>query len=83
MRSSLSGLVDNLSEIKDNKCLDKKLINELVRKFSNTYSFCNGDINKFIMFLKKVVTLINIWIVGINVMKQSYHLKKIFILNQI
>ena len=31
MSSGLSGLVDNLSEIKDNKFLDKKSINELIK----------------------------------------------------
>ena len=65
----LSGLVNNLSEIKDNKCLHKKLINELIKQFSNTYRFFNGDINKFIMLLRKDVLLMNIWIVGINLMK--------------
>ena len=55
MGSSLSGLVDNLSEIKDNKCLDEKSINELIKKFSNTYRFCNGDLNKFIILLRKGV----------------------------
>ena len=55
MRCSSSGLVDNLSEIKDNKRLDKKLINELIKKFSNTYKFCNDDINKFIMLLRQGV----------------------------
>ena len=55
MRSSLSSLVDNLSEIKDNKCLYKKVINELIKNFSNTYKFSNGDINKFIVLLRKGV----------------------------
>ena len=55
MRCSLSGLVDNLTEIKDNKCLDKKIINELIKIFSNTYKFCNADINKFIMLPRKGV----------------------------
>ena len=31
MRSSLSGLVDNLSEIKDNKCLDEKTMKDLIK----------------------------------------------------
>ena len=55
MRSSLSGLVDNFSDIKDNKCLDKKLLYELIKKFPNTYRFCNSDDNKFIMLLRKGV----------------------------
>ena len=31
------------------------LINELIKTFPNTYRFCNGDINKFIMLLRKGV----------------------------
>ena len=49
--------------IKDNQlilqCLEcKKNYNkdynkELIKRFSNTYQFCNGDINKFVMLLTK------------------------------
>ena len=28
---------------------------ELIKRFANTYEFCNGDINKFILLLRKVV----------------------------
>ena len=77
MLTSLSNLVDNLSEIYSKKCRDKncklkcgfiglknnklhykyndckkrqlKPINGLIKKFSNTYEFCNGDINKFVL----------------------------------
>ena len=52
MHSGLSGLVDNLSEIKD-KCLDEKSISELIKKFPNTFRFCNGDHYKFVMLLRK------------------------------
>ena len=55
MRSALSCHVDNLSEIKDNKCLVEKSINELIRKFPNTYRFCNGDHKKIVMLLRKDV----------------------------
>ena len=56
MRSSLSALVDNLSEIKDHKkSIDKKSINKLIKKFPNTYKFCNGDNNKFVLLLRKGV----------------------------
>ena len=76
MLTSLSSLIDNLSEIYSKKCRGEnynskcdfvgfennklhyecndcikrqlKPINELIRKFSNTYRFCNRDINKFI-----------------------------------
>ena len=83
MSSSLSKLVDNLSEgIHNNKCLDcnscldyikikneklllkcfncnnyykKKFNQDLIKKFKNTYSFCNNDLNKFILLLRKGV----------------------------
>ena len=93
MSSSLSKLVDNLSEgIHNNKCVDcksnldyvwittakpsslkreneklllkcfncdsyykKKFNKDLIKKFKNTYSFCNNDLNKFILLLRKGV----------------------------
>ena len=84
MSSSLSKLVDNLSEgihninalivnliliilkFKKNqklllKCFNcnvyykKKLNKDLMNKFKNTYSFCNSDLNKFILLLRKGV----------------------------
>ena len=40
-----------------NECKERQLkpINGLIKKFSNTYEFCNGDINKFILLLRKGV----------------------------
>ena len=32
-----------------------KPINLLIKKFSNTYRFCNGDVIKFILLLRNVV----------------------------
>ena len=93
MSSSLSKLVDNLSEgIHNNKCLDcnscldyvrittakpssfegkneklllkcfncnnyykKKFNKYLIKKFKNKYSFCNNNLNKFILLLRKGV----------------------------
>ena len=83
MSSSLSKLVDNLSEgIYNNKCFDcnscldyvktknkklllkcfncntyykKKFNKELIKKFKNMYSFCNNDLNKLILLLRKGV----------------------------
>ena len=84
MSSSLSKLVDNLSEgIHNNKCSDcesnldyikikkneklllkcfncniyykKKFNKDLTKKIKNTYRFCNGDLNKFILLLRKGV----------------------------
>ena len=83
MSSSLSKLVDNLSEgLHNNKCLNcescldyiitknEKLIlkclnckqnyekdfnKELIKRFVNTYEFCNKNLNKFILLLRKGV----------------------------
>ena len=83
MSSSLSSLVDNLSEgLHSDKCTDckfcldymttkdKQLIfrcfeckknynkdfnKELIKRFANTYEFCNEDINEFILLLRKGV----------------------------
>ena len=83
MSSSLSSLVDNLSEgLHSDKCADfkycleymvfnddqlifrcfeceknyKKDFNkELIKRFANIYQFCNEDINKFILLLRKGV----------------------------
>ena len=56
MCSNLSSLVDNLSEIKDHKkSLAEKTIKDLIKNFSNTYKFCNNDINKFVLLLRKGV----------------------------
>ena len=82
MSSSLSKLVDNLSEgIHNNKCADcesyldyvrsikneklifkcfnceqyykKKFNKDLIKRFACTYEFCNKDLNKFILLLRK------------------------------
>ena len=83
MSSSLSKLVDNLSEgIHNNKCADckssldyiktknEKLIlecynckqryrqkfnKELIKRFASTYEFCNNDLNKLALLLRKCV----------------------------
>ena len=83
MSTSLSKLVDNLSEgLHNNRCIyckscldymktkNEKLIlrcfsykknygkdfnKELIKRFANTYNFCNGDLDKFILLLRKSV----------------------------
>ena len=66
MSTSLSELVDNMSgnfnsiECKscteNNRCEEcKKLIEGLIKKFPSIYQFCNGDLNKFILLLRKDV----------------------------
>ena len=54
----------------------KRPINELIEKFSGIYQFCNGDLNKFVLLLRKSVYPMNIWITGKNLMKPHYQLKK-------
>ena len=83
MSTSLSKLVDNLSEgLHNNRCVDcksclgymknkdEKLIlrcfsckksyekdfnNKLIERFANLYNFCDNDLNKFILLLRKGV----------------------------
>ena len=85
MSTSLSALVDNLSEgIYNKKCTncssDLKYISrrksgksvfkclkckrkyfekldeeDLTKRFKNTYKFCNGDFNKIMLLLRKVI----------------------------
>ena len=66
MLTSLSELVDNMSvnfnsiECKscteNNRCEEcQKLIEGLIKNFLSLYQFCNGDLNKFILLLRKGV----------------------------
>ena len=87
MRSKLSGLVGNLSEINNKDCktcmerkniksecefiglknnrlnykckecneTSAKSVNDLIEKFPRTYKFCNGNLNKFVLLLRKGV----------------------------
>ena len=54
----------NFIGIKNNRLYDKckecndesyKSINTLIKKFPNTYQFCNGDVTKFVLLLRKGV----------------------------
>ena len=49
-----------------------------MKKFKNTYSFCNSDLNKFILLLRKGVYPYELWIAGKDLMKHHYHAKKNF-----
>ena len=66
MPTSLSEFVDNMSgnfnsiECKsypeNNRCEQcKKLIEGLIKKFPSIYQFCKGDLNRFILLLRKGV----------------------------
>ena len=50
-------LKNNKLHYKCNECRKRQLkpINGLIKKFLNTYDFCNGDIHKFILLLRKGV----------------------------
>ena len=37
------------------KNYEKNFNKELIQRFANTYEFCNGDLNKVILFLRKGV----------------------------
>ena len=50
----------------------KQTINSLISKFPNTYHLTQGNIKKFLLLLKKVFILMNIWMIGINLMIQIY-----------
>ena len=49
------GIKNNRLHYKCKECNDElyKSINGLIEKFLNTYRFCNGDVNKFVLLLRK------------------------------
>ena len=51
------GLKDNRLKYKCKKCNDTsaKSVDELIKKFPRTYKFCNGNLNKFVLLLRKGV----------------------------
>ena len=51
------GLKNNRLCYKCKECKKEQLepINELIKKFSNTHKFCNNDLNKFVLLLRKGV----------------------------
>ena len=66
MPTSLTELVDNMSGnsnsiecksfIENNRCEQcKNLIKGLTEKFPSVYQFCNGNLNKFVLLLRKGV----------------------------
>ena len=57
--------------------LNLKKLNEGLKKiFKNTFKFSINDINKFFLFLRKGVILMNLWMIGNKLMKQHYLKKK-------
>ena len=57
------GFMNNRLNYKCKKCNDKsyKSINGLIKKFPNTYQFCNEDVNKFAIIKKRCLS---VWIHG-------------------
>ena len=51
------GLKNNrlIYKCKESKEEWKRPINELIENFPSVYQFCNGDLNKFVLFLRKGV----------------------------
>ena len=51
----LIGLKDNRLEYKCKECNDisTKSVDDLIAKFPRTYKFCNGNLNKFVLLLRK------------------------------
>ena len=68
------------------KCKECKLSrymskNEAIKNFPIMHKFCNDDLNKLFLLLRKGVILMNTWIAGKNLMKLQYHLKNLFTAN--
>ena len=67
------------------KCLNcetyyrKKCNKELIKRFASRFEFCNKNLNKFILLLRKVSILTNIWIIGKDLTKCHYLVKNLFI----
>ena len=57
LECSFNGIKNNRLHYKWKECSDEsyKSINELNKKIFNTYQFCNGDVNKFVLLLRKGV----------------------------
>ena len=60
------------------KNYEKEINKELIERLASTYKFCNNDLNKFVMLLRKVFIPMSIWMVGINLMKHRYLAKNRF-----
>ena len=75
----LSGL--NILDYYINSNVKKKQLeptHEITKKSLITHKFCNNDLNKFILLLRKgVFTLINTWIAGKDLTKHHYQIKSI------
>ena len=57
----------------------KRPIEGLIEKFPSIYQFCNANINKFVLSLRKGVYPYEDMDSWENLMERQYHLKKLFI----
>ena len=57
----------------------KKFNKELIKIFAGTYEFCNKDLNKFILLLRKGVYPYEYMDIGKDLMKHHYLIKNHFI----
>ena len=58
-----------------------KSISGLNKKFSNTYRFCNEDVNKFVLLLRKGVYSYEYMDNWGKIKKLQYQIKKLFTVN--
>ena len=58
-------------------------MNRLIKTFSNIYTFCSNGINKLNFVSKKGVIHMNTWIVGKNLIKPHFQIKKLLTVNYI
>ena len=59
---------------------EKDFNKELIKRFAGTYEFCNKNLNKYILLLRKgVYPYPNIWIIGKDITKRYYLAKNLFI----
>ena len=50
----------------------KQKIKSLIAKFPNTYQLCDNNVKKFALLLKKLFILTNTYMIGFNLMINSY-----------
>ena len=77
------GLKNNRLNYRCKECngTSNKSINDLIEKFPRMYKFCNNDLNKFVMLLRKGFYPYEYMDSWENLMKLHYQLKRIFIVN--
>ena len=61
------------------KNYEKDFNKELIKRFANTYNFCDNDLNKLILLLRKGVYPYEYMMIGKDLMKNHYLIKSLFI----